>query len=146
MVCADRGRDVQVMHPLRVLLVDDSAAFLASASSFLAGFGHVRVSGVAGSGAEGVELAKRLDLDLVLMDLAMPGMSGLAATALIKALPSAPRVVVVSMYDNAEYRRAATEAGADGFVCKDNFAAGVAVLIRSSSTGPAAPAAGTGAP
>ncbi|MCP4516579.1 MAG: response regulator transcription factor, partial [Delftia sp.] len=59
--------------------------------------------------------------DLVLMDLAMPGMSGLEATRQIKARPSGPRVIILTLYDSPEYRAAAQELGADGFVIKSEF-------------------------
>ena len=106
------------MLPIRVLLVDDNPEFLKSASGFLALQPALQVVGGATSGADALEQIPRLAPDLVLMDWAMPEMSGLEATRLIKAQPGAPRVVVLTMYDLRQYRDAAQLAGADGFLTK----------------------------
>ena len=116
------------MRPIRVLLVDDSPEFLRSAADFLSLHPRVQVVGCAQSGSEGVGLAHQLSPDLVLMDLVMPGMNGLQATREIKAQP-VPRVVIVTLHDNAEYRRAASAAGADGFVSKEQFGDTVLAVI-----------------
>jgi len=63
------------------------------------------------------------------MDVAMPGMNGLEATRQIKARPAAPRVVILTFYDNPEYRAVAQTVGADGFVTKSDFAAQLLPLI-----------------
>ena len=117
------------MQPIRVLLVDDSEEFLDSAINFLSRDPRVTVVGRALNGPDGIRLASDLKPDLVLMDLVMPVMNGLAATRCIKASPGAPRVVIVTMHDNAEYRRSAQEASADGFICKAQFASEVTALV-----------------
>jgi DNA-binding NarL/FixJ family response regulator len=72
-------------------------------------------------GQEALARAGAFAPDFVTMDLRLPGISGLEATrAIVAAHPNA-RVVIVSTYDNAELRRAAAEAGASGFVAKDNL-------------------------
>src|SRR5690348_4633439 len=102
------------MNPLRLLLVDDSAEFLESAARLLALQPQLRVIGRAASGSAALEQVAELQPDLVLMDLAMPGMNGLETTRQIKARPAAPRVVIMTLYDVAEYRTAARDATADG--------------------------------
>ncbi len=108
-------------NPIRILLTDDSPIFLKSASSFLAAEPQLRVVGQARSGEEGLRLVTALRPDLVLMDFEMPGMNGLEATRRIKESPDAPRVLIVTLYDNPTYRAAAEAVGADGFVSKADF-------------------------
>lgn len=108
-------------NPIRILLTDDSPIFLKAASSFLAGYPKLEVVGQARSGEEGVRLVTELQPDLVLMDFEMSGMNGLEATRRIKKLPDAPRVLIVTLYDNATYRATAMAVGADGFISKPDF-------------------------
>lgn len=124
------------MQPIRVLLVDDSEAFLDSAADLLARDPRVMVVGRARNGSDGVRLARELVPDLVLMDLVMPVMNGLAATRLIKAWPDSPRVVIVTMHEEAEYRRSAQEASADGFVCKSQFTSEVMAILDAFCDAP----------
>jgi DNA-binding NarL/FixJ family response regulator len=107
---------------VRTLLVDDSATFLASLRWFLADYPWVRVVGAAPSGRDGVAEVVRLRPDLVLLDLVMPGMSGLEALRWIKAVSDPPRVVVLTFQDEPGFRERATELGADGFVTKTELA------------------------
>ena len=114
---------------IRTLLVDDSPEFLESAARCLAVAPQIEIVGRARSGHEALEQVARLQSDLVLMDLAMPGMSGLEATQRIKAQPGAPRVIILTLYDDDSYRAAAAEASADGFVAKSNFSEQLLPLI-----------------
>src|SRR4029079_283930 len=81
--------------PLRVFMVDDSPEALKSVSQFLAETPGIELVGVALSGEESLPELARLKPDVVLMDLAMPGMGGLEATRRIKASPTAPRVLLL---------------------------------------------------
>ncbi len=85
---------------------------------FLGELEGFEVVGVAETGAEGVRRVGRLKPDLVLMDIRMPGMDGLEATARIRARGGAPVVIVLTLDDSAEARAAALAAGADDFVGK----------------------------
>jgi DNA-binding NarL/FixJ family response regulator len=109
------------MRALRVLLVDDSAEFVESVRRLLRQHAELRIVGYARSGCAALEQVAAINPDLVLMDLAMPGMSGLEATRQIKAQPDAPRVVIMTLYDIAEYRAAATDVAADGFIAKTSI-------------------------
>jgi DNA-binding NarL/FixJ family response regulator len=109
------------INPLRILLVDDSAEFLESAARLLMLHQELRIVGRAASGSAALEQVAVLNPDLVLMDLAMPGMNGLETTRQIKAQPAAPRVVIMTLYDVAEYRAAARAATADGFIAKSSI-------------------------
>ncbi len=108
--------------PIWTLLVDDSVAFLASLRRFLADHSRVRVIGAATSGQEGIAETARLRPDLVLLDLVMPGMTGLEALRRIKAVPDPPRVVVLTFQDESGFRERTMALGADGFVTKAEMA------------------------
>jgi len=110
-----------IMPSLRILLVDDSAEFLESAARLLMLHQELSIVGRAASGSAALEQVALLKPDLVLMDLAMPGMNGLETTRQIKARPFAPRVVIMTLYDVAEYRAAARAALADGFIAKSSI-------------------------
>jgi DNA-binding NarL/FixJ family response regulator len=127
------------MKQARVLFVDDSAEFLASAGDFLARDPRVHVVGQALDGREGVRLAETLKPDIVLMDLIMPVLNGLEATRRIKSGLTPPRIIIVTMHDGPEYRRSAALAGADGFICKTNFAEQALATINAYFAGTAGP-------
>lgn len=110
------------MCPVRTLLVDDSVAFIASLRQFLVDYPWVTVIGIAMSGREGITEALRLRPDLVLLDLAMPGMSGLEALRWVKDVPDPPRVIVLTFQAEPEFRDRAMALGADGFVTKTETA------------------------
>lgn len=104
--------------PIRLLVVDDSPEFLDLAVHVLSAEPLIEIVGRATSGQAALEQTARLRPDLVLMDVAMPEMNGLEATRRIKARPESPRVVLLSLHDNSEYRAGAMAAGADGFLPK----------------------------
>jgi two-component system invasion response regulator UvrY len=106
------------MRDIRILLVDDSLPFLEQMVTCLGDMPRAKVVGQAHSGREGVDLAAQQQPDLVIMDLAMPGMNGIEATRRVKAQPGAPLVWLVTLQDDSESRRAALLAGADEFVSK----------------------------
>lgn len=122
------------MPPLRILLVDDSLAFLESATRFLAMDKELEIVGRVLSGEEALKQVPQLCPDLVLMDMAMPGMNGLEATRQIKERSSTPYVVVLTLNDGSEYRTAALAVGADGFVTKSEIGTALLPLIHSLCT------------
>lgn len=132
----DHGR----MRQVKVLLVDDAAEFLASASDFLARDPRVQLVGRALDGLEGVRLAEALTPDIVFMDLIMPVMNGFEAMRRIKSGLTPPRVIIVTMHDEPGYRRSAEIAGADGFICKSDFAELALATIDAFFAGSAGPA------
>lgn len=119
------------MPSLRILLVDNSPTFLESATRFLCMDARLEIIGRVLSGGEALEQVPRLCPDLVLMDLAMPGMNGLEATRHIKAQPSAPYVVILTLNDSREYHDAALAVGADGFVTKSEIGTALLPLLHS---------------
>ena len=100
------------MPEIRVLIVDDQPLYRGVLADLLEVVGGYQVVGSAGTGEEAVELAARAALDLVFMDLRLPGMDGLAATSLIRAAPHPPAVVLMSTDLDALGREAVRESGA----------------------------------
>ena len=114
---------------MRVLLADDNPEFLKAAERILSRTPHLEVVGYASSGGEAVDQTRALRPELVLMDWSLPEMSGLEATQRIKAQPNPPRVFILSLQDYPEYRLAAKEAGAEGFISKSEFGQKIPFLI-----------------
>jgi len=108
-----------VSAPVRVLVVDDHPVVRDGIRGMLAGASGIEVVGEAGGGAEAVEQAESLAPDVVLMDLRMPGVDGVAAIREIvrRGLPS--RVLVLTTYDTDREVLSAIEAGATGYLLKD---------------------------
>jgi two-component system response regulator NreC len=101
-----------------VLLVDDHSVVRTGLRTLLETAGGVEVMGEASSGKEAVELADELKPDVVIMDLAMPGMDGIQATRRIRELGLGTRVLVLTIHDADEYLVPALNAGASGFLSK----------------------------
>jgi len=107
------------MSPVRVLLADDHTLVRAGLRKLLESIADMEVVGEAGDGLELLALAARLQPQLVLMDIAMPGLNGLEATArLLKESPGI-RVLILSMHQNEEYVRQALRHGAVAYLLKD---------------------------
>ncbi len=98
--------------------MDDSPDFLTAMTDFLLLSSDVSVVGQALSGQEAIELVAQTRPDLILVDLLMPGMNGLETTRHLRRTPCAPRVVIVTSYDDPAYRDAATRAGASDYLVK----------------------------
>ena len=102
----------------RAIVVDDHAAFRASACRLLELSGF-EVVGEAGDGASGLELARTMEPELVLLDVALPDMSGFDVADALAGTPAA--VVLVSSRDPADLGRRAQRSGALGFIAKDRL-------------------------
>lgn len=110
------------MSEVRVFVVDDQAPFRETARMVVELTDGFEVVGEATSGEEAVERVSQLQPDLVLMDLAMPGIDGIEATRRILATPPGARVVIMlSTYDPEEHRGRALEVGAFTFLAKSDF-------------------------
>ena len=121
--------------PIRVLIADDHAVVRAGLRLLLDAADEIEVVGEAGSGEEAVRLARSLNPDVLLMDVVMPGMSGIEATR--PALEAAPgaKVLVLSMQDDPHYVREAFEAGASGYVLKEAADTEVVQAVREVASG-----------
>jgi len=105
--------------PIRVLLVDDDPLVRAGLSMILASAADLVVVGEAADGADAVNAVRTHRPDVVLMDIRMPRVDGLAATAAVTALDDPPRVVILTTFGLDDYVFRALEAGASGFLLKD---------------------------
>jgi len=104
--------------PTRVLLADDHALVRRGVRLILESEPDLTVVAEAGDGAEAVALARTHELDLAILDVAMPRMTGLQAAREISRRSPAPRILLLSMYDNDQYFFEALKAGASGYVLK----------------------------
>jgi DNA-binding NarL/FixJ family response regulator len=122
---------------VRVLLVDDEELVRFGLRTVLESAGDFEVVGEAADGAAGVAAARELRPDVVLTDIRMPGMDGLAATKQILALPDPPQVAVLTTFHVDEYVYAALAAGAAGFLLKDTPPREIAAAVRAVADGTA---------
>src|SRR5688572_10565794 len=106
---------------LTVLVVDDQVLIRAGLAALIRAAPDLDVVGEAASGEEAVRLAARTRPDVILMDIRMPGMDGIAATERILAAPgpSKPKVLILTTFDLDEYVYNALRAGASGFLLKE---------------------------
>jgi DNA-binding NarL/FixJ family response regulator len=104
--------------PTRILLADDHALVRRGVRLILEGEADLTVVAEAGDGAEAVALAASHDVDLAVLDVAMPRMTGLQAAREISRRRRAPRILLLSMYDSDQYFFEALKAGACGYVLK----------------------------
>jgi DNA-binding NarL/FixJ family response regulator len=107
------------MNRQRLPLADDLQLVRGGLRALLQTLADVEIVGETGDGREAVALAERLKPTLVLMDIAMPGLNGLDATARIKNVLPQTRVIIVSMHDDEEYVTRALRAGASGYLLKN---------------------------
>jgi DNA-binding NarL/FixJ family response regulator len=106
------------MSPVRILLVDDHALFRSGMASLLRGERDFEVVGEAATGEQGLELARDLLPDVILMDVSMPGMDGLEATRHIKAELPYVRIIILTFSDSEPKLFEAVKAGAQGYLLK----------------------------
>lgn len=125
-------------EPIRVLLVDDQQLIRVGFRLVLEAEHDIVVVGEAGDGHEAIALASALRPDLVLMDIRMPGLDGIAATAaIVRQLPET-RVLVLTTFDLDEYAFGAIRAGASGFLLKDVRRDEMIAALRAVHRGDAA--------
>jgi DNA-binding NarL/FixJ family response regulator len=120
---------------IRVVIVDDHAVVRSGLSQLLGGTDDIEVVGQAGDGAEALEVVRRTDPDVVLMDLQMPGVDGVSATRAIVAEGLRVEVVVLTSYSDSERIVAALDAGAVGYLLKDADPEDVLDGVRAVSRG-----------
>ncbi|MFC6883130.1 MULTISPECIES: response regulator [Actinomadura] len=134
---------------IRVLIADDQVMIRDGLAALLSSDPEIEVVGQAGNGREAVDLARALDPDVIVMDIRMPEMDGLAATAELVGEPAGdpaaspdpagqrPKVLVLTTFDLDEYVYEALGAGASGFLLKDASAADLVSGVRVVAGGDA---------
>ena len=127
-------------EPVRIVIADDQALVRAGLATLLDSQPGLTVVGQAGTGEEAVHLARKVAPDVVLMDIRMPVLNGLAATRRILSAPVAPgarpvRVVVLTTYDLDEYVYEALRAGASGFLLKHAPPEELLLGVRAAADG-----------
>jgi DNA-binding NarL/FixJ family response regulator len=120
---------------IRVAVVDDQELIRAGFRALLDADPGLDVVGEAGDGAAAVELVRCRRIDVMLMDIRMPGVNGIEATRLIRAMTDPPEVLILTTFDTDENAFDALEAGAAGFLIKDTPPTQLLDAIRAAASG-----------
>ncbi len=123
------------MAEIRVLIADDHRILREGVRSLLAGSPDIEVVGEAADGREAIELTAKLLPDVVLMDIAMPGLGGLEATLELRRDHPRTRILVLTQYEDREYVRRFLKAGVSGFVLKRAAGQALVDAIRAVHRG-----------
>jgi len=123
------------MDRIRVVIADDHGLLREGVRALLAPTKDIEVVGEAGDGRATVEQCKKLDPDVVLMDIAMPGLGGLEATLELRREHPRTKVLVLTQYQDREYVRRFLKAGASGFVLKKAAGSALVDAIRAVHRG-----------
>ncbi len=121
--------------PIRLLLVDDHQLVRDGLKARLGDIGDIVVLGEAANAEDALAAAERLQPDLALVDVGLPGMNGIELTSAFAARFPALRVLILSMYDSRGYVQSAMRAGARGYVLKDAPSAEIIAAIRAVAAG-----------
>jgi len=124
-----------VTAPIRVLLVDDDALMRAGLEAILSSDAAVQVVGEASDGRIAVEQVRRLQPDVVLMDIRMPDVDGIAATREVVAVSPDVRVVILTTFEDDDYIFGALTAGASGFLLKRTSPEQLLEALRAVAAG-----------
>ena len=120
---------------IRVLLADDHGLVREGLRGILAKGADIEVAAEAANGDEVLALVRKHEFDLALLDLSMPGLSGLALIKRLKVERPKLRILVLSMHGEAQYAARALKAGASGYLTKDSAAAQLLGAIRKIAAG-----------
>lgn len=123
------------MVPIRLMLVDDQALFREGLRTLLSVQADIEIVGEAGNGAAALPMAERVRPDVVLMDLRMPGLDGVAATRRLRALLPTCQVIILTTFDDDEDVFAGLRAGAVGYLLKDVTSTRLIEAIRAAVRG-----------
>lgn len=120
---------------IRVLLADDHNIVRAGLKELLADTGDITVAGEAGSGPEALARVRAEDYDVLVLDMSMPGRSGIELIKQLKDEKPKTRILILSMHSEAQYAVRALKAGASGYLTKDSAADQLVAAIRRIAAG-----------
>lgn len=120
---------------ISIVLVDDQAIVRAAFKSLLERVPHFKVVGDAGDARAGVELVQKLKPDVVVLDITMPGLSGIDAVGPLKKASPHTRVLMASQHEGMKFVQQALQAGADGYLSKDSEPEELGLAIESIRRG-----------
>lgn len=120
---------------ITVLVADDHALVRDGVRALLATAGDIEVIAEAGDGAEAVERARAVQPDVILLDIAMPGLGGLEAVPLLQREASRAKILILTQYEHADYIRRFLRLGVSGYVLKKAAGAELIAAIRAASRG-----------
>jgi DNA-binding NarL/FixJ family response regulator len=124
------------MTKLRILLVDDQSLFAQSLQTFLMNYAEdMQVLGIAANGKEACDFVEKDTPDVILMDVRMPVMDGVAATRYIKAMHPNIKIIMLSTYDEEDLVRSSLLTGASGYLLKDISPTELIISIRALNSG-----------
>ena len=125
------------LKKIRILLADDHAVVRQGFRMILAAHPDMEIVGEAGDGRTAVEQAEKLHPDVVVMDVAMPGLNGIEATRRLAESAPHTRVLALSMHKDSVYVREMLRAGARGYLLKDSIDSDLIAAVRSVARGEA---------
>jgi DNA-binding NarL/FixJ family response regulator len=120
---------------MRILIADDHNLVRAGLSTLVAHLTDMQVVGEASDGRQALRMVRELKPDMVLMDIAMPGLNGLEAAERIRGLEPQVKVIILSMFASEEYVAQALKAGAAGYLLKDAATTELAMALKSVAMG-----------
>lgn len=101
-----------------LIIVDDNSTFIDVISRYVGNEAGLEIVGTASDGSGAVELARQVKPDLLLLDLGMPGLTGIEVLPLLRVASPKTRIIILTLLDTEAYRSAALKAGADAFISK----------------------------
>jgi len=123
------------MNKIKILIVDDHTVLRDGIRALLSLHNDIEIVGEAAEGKEAIEKVRELNPDVVIMDIAMPGMDGLEATRRIRKKNHTVKVLVLSQYDNREYILSCIKAGTSGYIPKRALGSELVSAIRAVHRG-----------
>jgi two-component system, NarL family, response regulator len=125
----------QVTNPIRILIVDDHPVVCAGLTSMLSSYAEFQVVGSAPGGEDALALLPQMHPDVMLLDLRMPGMDGIAVLHMLGQIQNPPRVIVLTSFEKEEDIYRAVRAGAQGYLLKDSSEAEMVAALKTVHNG-----------
>mgnify|MGYP001558468527 FL=1 len=123
------------MSKIKVMIADDHALVREGISAFLRMSSDIEVVGEASDGLEAIEVAREINPDVILMDIAMPRLGGLEATIELKKICPNTKILIVTQYDDKEYVNRLLKAGVSGYILKRSAGTDLIAAIKAVSRG-----------